>query len=174
MLPGASLEAVVVIGAGGAGRAIADALLTSGCNRLVLADIDDLRCRQLVRELGRRYPSARVESHRPDELGAVVPGATGLVNCTPVGMAGHPGLPLDPGLLDPRLWVADIVYRPLRTPLLDAAATRGCPTLSGGPMAVNQAVDAFRLITGLQPDSQRMLKHLRELTAGEHVSTRAS
>lgn len=173
-LPHASLDVVVTIGAGGAGRAIADALLTLGCNRLVLADIDDLRSRQLVRELGRRFPLARVESCRPDELGTVVPGATGLVNCTPVGMADHPGRPVDPGLLDARMWVADIVYRPLTTPLLVSAAALGCPVLSGGHMAVHQAVDAFRLITGLQPDSRRMLEHLRELTAGEQVSTRAS
>lgn len=173
VLPDVSLDHVVMIGAGGAGRAIADALLTLGCSRLAVADTDAVRARQLVEELGRRFPATTVAACVPDDLKSVIPEAAGLVNCTPVGMAHHPGLPVDPGLLDSRLWVADIVYRPLRTPLLIAAEAAGCRILSGGHMAVNQAVDALRLITGLRPDRGRMLEHLRELTAGEQVSTRA-
>jgi shikimate dehydrogenase len=78
-------------------------------------------------------------------------------------MADHPGLPLDPTLLHHALWVADIVYRPLDTALLQAARSAGCAVLDGGHMAAHQAVDAFRLITGIEPDPDRMLAHLREL-----------
>jgi shikimate dehydrogenase len=80
-------------------------------------------------------------------------------------MADHPGLPLDATLLHPGLWVADIVYRPLETALLTAAREAGCRTLDGGHMAVHQAVDALRLITGLEPDADRMSAHLRDLVA---------
>ena len=65
---------------------------------------------------------------RPDPIraahAAVLAGADGLVHCTPVGMAEHPGLPLDAALLRPELWVADIVYRPLDTELLITARER--------------------------------------------------
>jgi quinate/shikimate dehydrogenase (NAD+) len=91
--------------------------------------------------------------------------ADGLVHATPTGMEGHPGIALDPGLLHPRLWVADIVYRPLETELLRAARERGCRTLSGGGMVVFQAAGSFELFTGVRPDRERMLRHFAELTA---------
>ena len=90
----------------------------------------------------------------------------GLVNCTPIGMATHPGLPLDPALLHPRLWVAEVIYFPLETALLRAARALGCRTLDGGGMAVHQAVDAFRLFTGQEPDAARMRAHFARLVAG--------
>jgi shikimate dehydrogenase len=74
-------------------------------------------------------------------------------------MAGQPGLPVSPALLRPDLWVVDIVYRPLETEFLRAARDRGCRVLDGGRMAVFQAADTFRLITGRQPDPERMLRH---------------
>jgi len=164
-LPGASLENVVQLGAGGAGAAVAHALLAEGVGRLVVADVDLDRAQALVEEIRRLVPHAHVEATDTDKLPVLMPEADGLVNCTPVGMADHPGLPLDAALLRARLWVADIVYRPLDTPLLEAARGLGCRTLHGGHMAVYQAVDAFRLITGVDPDADRMLAHLRELAA---------
>jgi shikimate dehydrogenase len=80
-------------------------------------------------------------------------------------MYTHPGLPLDTGLLDSRQWVADVIYRPVETELIRAAAAKGCRVLDGGHMAVGQAVDAFRLITGLEPDPGRMRAHFLELLA---------
>ena len=154
---------MVQLGAGGAGAAVADALLAGGTDRLVLVDVDPHRSEALAHELAGRFPSARVETAHPDKLPVLTHEVHGLVHCTPTGMAAHPGLPLDAGLLHPDLWVADIVYRPLETPLVQAARAAGCPTLHGGHMAVHQAVDAFRLITGIDPDADRMLAHLREL-----------
>jgi shikimate dehydrogenase len=78
-------------------------------------------------------------------------------------MAAHPGLPLPAALIDPRLWVADIVYRPLETELVRTARARGCRVLDGGGMAVFQAVDAFKLFTGVEPDADRMLAHFTQL-----------
>jgi shikimate dehydrogenase len=162
-LPGASVREVVQLGAGGAGVAVADALLSLGTEHLVVVDLDEDRSASLARTLGERFPEARVESAHPDKLAALLPAADGLVHCTPTGMADHPGLPLDPTLLHDALWVADIVYRPLDTALLQAARSAGCAVLDGGHMAAHQAVDAFRLITGTEPDPDRMLAHLREL-----------
>jgi shikimate dehydrogenase len=73
-------------------------------------------------------------------------------------------MPLDEELLHPGLWVADIVYRPLETPLLQRARERGCRTLDGGGMAVFQAAGSFELFTGVEPDRERMLRHFAELT----------
>jgi shikimate dehydrogenase len=80
-------------------------------------------------------------------------------------MEGHEGIALDPDLLHPDLWVADIVYRPLETALLRAARERGCRTLHGGGMVVFQAAASFELFTGVRPDRERMLRHFAELTA---------
>jgi shikimate dehydrogenase len=67
------------------------------------------------------------------------------------------------GLLRPDLWVADIVYFPLETELLREARARGCRTMSGGGMAVFQAVGAFRLFTGCEADPARMLRHFETM-----------
>jgi shikimate dehydrogenase len=74
-------------------------------------------------------------------------------------MVGHPGIALSRELLRPGLWVVDIVYRPLETELLVAARGVGCAVLDGGRMAAFQAADTFRIITGLEPDPDRMLRH---------------
>lgn len=89
--------------------------------------------------------------------------ADGVVHATPTGMAAHPGLPFPAELLHPGLWVAEVVYRPLETELLRTARAVGCATLDGGGMAVFQAVDAFRLFTGREPDAVRMLADIAEL-----------
>ncbi|MDQ4109948.1 MAG: shikimate dehydrogenase [Actinomycetota bacterium] len=176
-MPGAPLGTVVQLGAGGAGSAVAHALVAQGACRLFIADMDLDRAQARVEEIRRHHPESTVEASHVDKLAALLPEADGLVNCTPVGMADHPGTPLDTTLLRPEaraggersdrrpLWVADIVYRPLDTALLQAAREVGCRTLHGGHMAVYQAVDAFRLITGIDPDAERMLAHLRELAA---------
>jgi shikimate dehydrogenase len=86
-----------------------------------------------------------------------------LVHCTPTGMAKLPGLPLPAELIAPRHWVAEIVYFPLETELLKVARAKGCRTLDGGGMAVFQAVGAFRLFTGREPDAERMRRHFLSL-----------
>ncbi|WP_306368695.1 shikimate dehydrogenase [Nocardiopsis sp. CC223A] len=164
-LPGARRDRVVLLGAGGAGAAVAHALFTSGTGDLVIADRDVGRARDLARGLAARFPGGSCTAIPPEDLPAHLARADGLVNATPMGMADHPGLPLPAELLDPSTWVADLVYRPLRTALVTAAERRGCPVLPGGRMAVLQAVEAFELITGLTPDRDRVYAHFAELTA---------
>lgn len=91
--------------------------------------------------------------------------ADGLIHCTPTGMAKLPGLPLPAELLRPAHWVAEIVYFPLETGLLCVARSKGCRTLDGGGMTVFQAVGAFRLFTGIEPDAERMLRHFASMGA---------
>jgi len=78
-------------------------------------------------------------------------------------MAKYPGTPIPVTLLRPELWVAEIIYFPMETELLRAARARGCRSMGGGGMAVFQAVDAFRLFTGVEPDAERMLRHFERL-----------
>ena len=148
---------VVQFGAGGAGAAVAHALLTLGVDRLTIIDTDAARAEELAAALGDRFGAGRAVAGA--DVADAVGGADGIVNTTPLGMAKYPGMPLAASLLHPRLWVADIVYFPLETELLRAARACGCRTMSGGGMAVFQAVGAFRLFAGVEPDAERMLRH---------------
>jgi shikimate dehydrogenase len=154
-------ERVVLVGAGGAGAAVAHALLTLGAGELAIIDTEEARARSLAEALRERFGTARARAD-PDVCAAMA-AADGAVNATPLGMAQYPGMPFPAGLLRPELWVADIVYFPLETELLRQARDRGCRTMSGGGMAVFQAVGAFRLLTGREPDPERMLKHFQEM-----------
>lgn len=169
-LPGAKLDRVVQLGAGGAGSAVAYALLTAGVRHLDLVDTDADRCAARATELAGFFPDSTVVGRTTAELPQLMPLADGLVHCTPVGMAAHPGVPLDLSLLESRHWVADIVYRPIETELVREARAKGCEVLDGGRMAVGQAADAFRIFTGLEADADRMRSHFLELVAAEEVA----
>jgi shikimate dehydrogenase len=170
-LPHASLDDVVLLGAGGAGSAVGDALLRLGARSLTIVDIDETRSAALADELRARH-AASIGSAPVSQLASLLGTASGVVHCTPTGMRDHPGMPFAPELLTPRLWVADIVYRPIDTELLVAARAAGCRTLDGGRMAVYQAAEAFRLFTGMQPDASRMLTHFRSLVNADEALTR--
>ena len=163
-LPGAPCKRVVLLGAGGAGSAIAHALLRIKTEALVLVDSDTQRAGELAERLNTLYPGRRA-SYTSDAAAALA-GASGLVHATPTGMDKLPGLPLPAALLRPDLWVSEIVYFPLHTALLQTAGALGCKLANGAGMAVGQAVDAFRLFTGCEPDSTRMQAHMQQLLQG--------
>ncbi len=148
---------VVQLGAGGAGAAVAHAMLTLGAAQLAIVDVDVSRAQRLSADLCNRFGAGRATAdfNLPEAMAE----ADGLIHATPTGMAKHPGLPLAPELLHPDLWVAEIVYFPLETELLRAARRIGCRTMNGSGMAVFQAVEAFRLFTGIVPDAPRMRRH---------------
>lgn len=156
-LPHVSTREVLLLGAGGAGAAVCYALLKLGTQSLTMFDIDTSRSRALAEKMSRAFPKQHVAvaTSVPDAMRV----ANGVVNATTVGMAKHPGLPVPVASLDARQWVAEIVYFPLETELLRHARALGCRTLDGGGMAVFQAVEAFRLFTGVKPDADRMLNH---------------
>jgi shikimate dehydrogenase len=145
---------VLLIGAGGAGSAVAQALLECGVNQLMVFDTNISVAKELVDRLRRIFGDGRAEvATEPTALAAQI---DGIVNASPVGMAKVPGTPFPSDLLVPRMWVADIVYFPIETELLRAAREKGCRTLSGAGMAVFQAVRAFELFTGVPPSRDCM------------------
>jgi shikimate dehydrogenase len=160
-LPTADLTSVVLVGAGGAGAAVAHAVLRLGARRLAIVDTEADRATKLADDLNALYGSGRVEGST--DIGAVLRDATGLINATPIGMAKLPGTPVPKDLLRPSMWVADVVYFPIETELLKAARAAGCATMDGGEMAVGQAVGAFKLFTGIDADAARMGAHLRRM-----------
>jgi len=166
-LPDARVDTVVLIGAGGAGVAVAHALAVMGARRVHVFDRDASRLDALIGQLGPKHPSCSFEAGI--DMAAALDGADGLVHATPTGMAAHPGLPLDVTLLRPSQWVAEIVYFPLETELLAEAAKRGCRVVNGGGMAVFQAVGAFELFAGVKPDAERMILHFGSLGEGGDI-----
>lgn len=162
-LPSADLSRVVLLGAGGAGSAIAHAALRMGVGRLDLVDAEPQRAEALAVDLNRRYPGGRAAA--TSDVAGALHTANGLIHATPTGMDKLPGLPLDEALLRADLWVSEIVYFPLETALVKAARARGCRVADGGGMAVGQAVGAFELFTGLRADAARVDAHFRSLVA---------
>ena len=162
-LPGADLSCVVLLGAGGAGSACADAVLRLGAARLVIVDQDAPRAAALAARLNAHLGGGRASAST--DLRATLQGASGLIHATPTGMAALPGLPLHEDWLRPTMWVSEVVYVPLETALLKTARRVGCATVDGGHMNVGQAIGAFKLFTGLDADAARMDAHFRRLVA---------
>ena len=162
-LPDARIDRVVLVGAGGAGSAIAHALVQLGARRLTV--IDKLRSRAvaLCDDLNRTCGSESASAG--DDIAAALAEADGLVQATPVGMEKAPGTPISPSLLRRELWISEVVYVPLETELLRAARRIGCAVVDGGHMNVGQACRAFELFTGRKADVARVDAHFRRLVA---------
>lgn len=162
-LPNARIDRVVLVGAGGAGSAIAHALVQLGARRLTV--IDKLRARAvaLCDDVNRACGSDRARAG--DDTAAALAEADGLVQATPVGMEKAPGTPFPPSLLRRGLWISEVVYVPLETELLGAARRIGCAVMDGGHMNVGQACRAFELFTGRKADAARVDTHFRRLVA---------
>jgi len=158
-------RSIVLLGAGGAGAAIAHMLLRTVDTHLVIHDVEHDRVRSLIDRLAQLYGSNRVRAaaNVPEAIAA----ADGIINATPQGMAESAESPVPDRLLGPALWVADIVYFPLETRLVAAARSAGCRVMDGGGMAVYQAAGAFEIFTGIVPDTARMRQHFRDLIAGK-------
>jgi len=153
-LPGVATGHVLQLGAGGAGSAVASALMTAGIDHLHIADVDAPRAAALAAHLADRFGAQRVTASGIDAIQTAT--VDGIVNSTPMGMAAHPGSPIADALILPHHWVADIVYFPLETEFLRLARAKGCRTLDGSGMVIAQAALAFEIITGHSADKQRM------------------
>jgi len=153
-LPGVPMRAILQLGAGGAGSAVASALLSLGAERLDILDVDTGRALALAAGLAERFGADRVAARAAGDDSTA--GVDGIVNATPIGMAAHPGTPLSPERIAAGHWVADIVYFPLETELLRVARTKGCRTLDGSGMVIRQAALAFEIFTGKTADRERM------------------
>ncbi|HWT30080.1 MAG TPA: shikimate dehydrogenase [Propylenella sp.] len=153
-MEGAKPGSVLLLGAGGAGKAVAHALADLGAERIDVFDVDSAKAAGLAAAIGSGARPLRASI--VDDLAQAAGRADGIINASPVGMAKYPGSPLPAQLLRRELWVADVVYFPAETELLRAAAALGSRTLPGQGMAIFQAVKAFELITGCKPDPAEM------------------
>ncbi len=149
-MQGVPLGRVVQFGAGGAGAAVAFALMKLGVRELTIVDVDVAKAQSVVDSLSPRFAEGHLKVGQ--DVAAAVAAADGIVNATPIGMDKYPGTALPTALLRPDLWVAEIVYFPLETALLRTARALGCRTVDGGGMAIFQGTEAFRLFTGISPD----------------------
>ncbi len=160
-------RSAVVIGAGGAARAIVYGLVTRGFERILLLNRTLSRAEALAAAFGERVVAAPW-----DRLGQVLCGADLRVNTSTLGMGGEPPLDLDLGVLRSEAVVADIVYVPLRTPLIEAARARGLRTAEGLGMLLHQAAPAFERWFGRRPDVTPELRALVEADVGMREARR--
>ncbi len=162
---------VAVIGAGGAARAVAFALIETGAATILIAGRSPRRADKLVADL-RGLTGIGITltwTHWGDgTFLTVLPASDLLVNCTPVGTHGSDTegeSPVDAAVLPAAGTVFDLVYNPLETPLLRAAKERGAKPASGLGMLVYQAAESFRLWTGQEAPVERMLEAARQALA---------
>ena len=156
-------KTAVLVGAGGAGRAVAFALCDLGAARVLVYDTDARRAAALVADVTLHIGAGRCRAI--DAVAPALADAAGVVNATPIGMLGFPGIPVPVEVVVPRHFVVDIIYTPLETALVKAARARGARALTGGGMCVFQAAEAFRLFTGFAPDIGRMKRVFAEAVA---------
>ena len=149
------VEDALVLGAGGAARAVVFGLIERGIRRVHLVNRTVVRARALADQFG-----ANVHPLAWDTIGDLMPRAGLLVNTTSLGMHGQPSLDLDTGRLPQDAVVADLVYVPLETPLLASARARGLQTADGLGMLLHQAVRGFELWFGQRPEVTDELRDL--------------
>jgi shikimate dehydrogenase len=151
-------------GAGGVGKAIAFALVRLGVSELRLFDTDAGKARRLAATLSEAEPALRLVNARSME--EATEGADGLVNCTPLGMSGHPGTAMQPQHMRGASWAFDAVYTPVETEFMRISAEAGLAIMSGWELFFHQGVDAFRHFTGVDVDPLALRRALR---TGDHA-----
>jgi shikimate dehydrogenase len=129
-------------------------MMDLGVATLIIHDLDGARANALKSDLATHNGPARC--HITSNLERDIAAADGVVNATQVGMRGFPGNPVPVSALKPTHWAADVIYTPIETEFIQAAAAKGARVMSGGGMCVYQAVEAFRLFTGVEPDPARL------------------
>lgn len=154
-----SVETALVLGAGGAARGIVAGLQDRALKRIVIANRTISKAEELVRDL-ERYSDVHLEALAWDDLDRSLGGAQLIVNTTSLGMAGQPPLLIDLAKAPDSAIVSDIVYVPLKTPLIAAAEARGLKTVDGLGMLLHQAVPGFERWFGVRPEVTPELRAL--------------
>jgi shikimate dehydrogenase len=144
---------VLLVGAGGAGKAVAFALVTLGTLELRITDTDFHKAEALAETL--RQTGANVRAFPLEQL-PEISRCDGLVNCTPLGMYQFPGNPIPPELVGGQHWVFDAIYTPLETEFLRDARRKNLRVIRGSELMFYQALDAFEIWTGRQPEEERL------------------
>lgn len=151
---------VLMIGAGGVGKAVAFGLVALGLEDIRIVDRDLPKARALAAALVAARPG--LVARTGTEAVALAAGAAGIINCTPVGMVGYDGTPLARTALTQAAWVFDAVYTPVDTQFLRDAAAEGLQVISGYELFFGQGVDAWAIFTNLPLDEARMRQELAE------------
>jgi shikimate dehydrogenase len=150
---------VLVVGAGGAGKAVAFALVTLGASQLRITDTDFAKAEQLAHALN--LSGGNASAHPISDFERITDVA-GLVNCTPLGMYQYPGNPIPNALVNFQEWVFDAIYTPLETEFLANARARGLAVIRGSELMFYQALDAFEIWTGHKPTESALYAILQE------------
>ena len=137
---------VAIAGCGGAGKAVGFALASLGAKSIRLFDADGARARGLQAAL-QDFQSG-VDVVATGSLADACGGATGLINCTPLGMVGYGGNAFEGIPVKGRAWIFDAVYTPLETPFLKEGEAADVGILSGYELFLYQGIHAFKLFTG--------------------------
>jgi shikimate dehydrogenase len=149
----------LMIGAGGVGKAVAFGLIALGATEIRIVDRDLPKAEALAAALTAAAPG--LVTRTGTEAEALATGATGLINCTPVGMVGYDGTPLAPAAMTGAEWAFDAVYTPVDTQFLKDAEVAGLRIISGYELFFGQGVDAWRIFTGLPLDSKQLRADLK-------------
>lgn len=157
-MPDHEFGTAIILGAGGAARAIVFALKNLGVEFFTIHNRDVARAEKLLDELG--VSGVAVPLTEKFESADI------LVNCTSLGMTGQPELKIDLAPLDKKTVVADIVYKPLKTPLLRQAEKRGHPVVDGLGMLIHQAAAAFEQFYGEEAGEMVKLREILERKLG--------
>ena len=153
---------VVILGAGGAARAIAVELGLSGASQFTIVNRQRERGEELAKLLSERVmvPATYVEWKGNYDI---PPDCDVLINATSIGLGdAHARVPVNNATIRPELVVADVIFNPAETRFLREAAEHGATTLDGLGMLVNQAVIGFKIWTGIEPDANVMRDALEE------------
>jgi shikimate dehydrogenase len=151
-------KVIVILGAGGAAKAITF-YLASLAKRLIIINRSSSHLNELIKSLQKNFqvPIDGISDNNTVAIENAIRSAALLINTTPIGMYPHKDeMPIDPSLFHPNLFVFDIIYNPIETKLLHIARTKGCKTLNGIKMLVNQGAIAFEWWTGIKPDKKLM------------------
>lgn len=152
---------VLLIGTGGAGRAVAFGLAALGASEILLHDSDTAKVDALAAALGGRFEGAARAADR--SMLHDLDGLDGVVNCTPLGMTGRPGSALPPVVTGRPRWAFDAVYTPDHTVFRSQMEAAGADFLSGYELYFHQGIHAFEIFSGETVDDQawvrRVLNH---------------
>jgi shikimate dehydrogenase len=149
---------LLIVGCGGATRAIAMTLASRGARKILIANRTEQKAHDLVGEVNAKVrPCSEVVTMQRAALAAALKQADVLINTTSVGMHPHEDrMPIEEDLIPGGIVVSDIVYNPMRTRLLKAAEAKGCRIVTGLGMLVYQGAEGFRMWTGVEPPVDEM------------------
>jgi len=151
-----------LMGAGGVGRAIAFCLVALGATDIRITDRNPVKANALAAALHAISPGVRTQVGIGPDAAALAHGVEGVVNGTPIGMAGHPGTPLPRASMAGARWAFDAVYTPVDTVFLRDAEAEGLTVITGYELFIGQGIDAWKIFTGTSVDSRQLRNALEQ------------